>query len=440
MDSESWIQSELATLRREGLRRSLRAMGGTGGHALLDGRKILNFASNDYLDLANHPRVIAAAREALERFGAGATASRLVAGTLELHERLEARLAAHKGYPAALVTGSGYIANVGAIPALVGRGDVVFADKLAHASLIDGALQSRAELHRFRHNDANHLRELLARHGGGHQEGCASTNGGSTVAEFAKASAADSARRKLVVTESIFSMDGDVAPLREMAAAATAAGAMLMVDEAHSAGICGEGGCGLVRGLGLCGAVNISMSTLSKAFGGYGGVLACSEAMREWFINRHRGFIYSTALPPAAVGAALGALDVMQAEPERGARLLRNAAAFRQRLQDGGLDTGASASQIVPVMVGDNHRALALSRRLLEEHGMLAVAIRPPTVPQGTARLRLSVTLAHTPEELARAAEAIIETVRTEKKGLQGRRQGPQGPQGPQGHQGLQGR
>lgn len=384
MNGESWIQAELEALRREGLLRSLRVMSGTGGHAVLDGRRLVNFASNDYLDLANHPRVVAAAREALERFGAGATASRLVAGTLEPHARLEARLAAHKGYPAALVTGSGYLANAAAIPALVGRGDAVFADKLAHASLIDGATQARGELFRFRHNEAGHLRELLRRHGG--------------------------AGRKLVVTESVFSMDGDVAPLREIAAAAREAGAMLMVDEAHAAGVCGEGGRGLVRALGLCGEVTVAMSTLSKAFGGYGGVLACSEAMREWFINRHRGFIYSTALPPAAVGAALGALEVMQAEPERGARLLRNAAAFRQRLRDGGLDTGASESQIVPVMVGDNHQALALSKRLLDEYGILAVAIRPPTVPRGTARLRLSVTLAHTPEELAAAADAMVRT------------------------------
>jgi 8-amino-7-oxononanoate synthase len=388
MNREAWIQSELESLRRDGLLRSLRAMEGTGGHVVLGGRKILNFASNDYLDLANHPRVVAAGKEALETFGAGATASRLVAGTLELHGRLEARIAAHKGYPAALVTGSGYIANVGAIPALVGRGDAVFADKLAHASIIDGAMQSRAELFRFRHNDAGHLRALLAKHGG--------------------------TGRKLVVTESVFSMDGDIAPLTAIAESATAAGAMLMVDEAHSAGVFGAGGCGLVRGLGLCGAVNLSMSTLSKAFGGYGGVLACSEAMREWFISRNRGFIYSTALPPAVLGSALGALDVLEAEPERGARLLRNAAVFRERLKAAGLDTCASESQIIPVMVGDNHKALALSQRLLAEHGILAVAIRPPTVPKGTARLRLSVTLAHTPEELESAAAAIVRTFATE--------------------------
>ncbi len=389
MNRESWIQSELEALRRDGLLRSLRMMDAVGGHAESAGRRLLNFASNDYLDLARHPRVVAAARAALEECGAGATSSRLVSGTLALHGRLEARLAAHKGYPAALVAGSGYAANVGAIPALAGRGDVIFADKLAHASMIDGAMQSRAELVRFRHNDAGHLRELLAKHAGG-------------------------AGRKLVVTESVFSMDGDVAPLAEIAEAATAAGAMLMVDEAHSAGVFGACGRGLVRELGLCGAVNISMSTLSKAFGGFGGVLACSEAMRDWFVNRNRGFIYSTALPPAAVGAALGALDVLEAEPDRGERLLQNAAAFRERLRAAGLDTGASASQIIPVMVGDNRRALAVSKRLLDEHGILAVAIRPPTVPAGTARLRLSVTLAHTPEELERAAGAVAMVFATE--------------------------
>jgi 7-keto-8-aminopelargonate synthetase-like enzyme len=212
-----------------------------------------------------------------------------------------------------------------------------------------------------------------------------------------------------VLVESVYSMDGDVAPLAEIAAATTAAGALLLVDEAHSAGVFGPAGSGLVRGLGLEAAVNLSMSTLSKALGGYGGVIACSRPMRDWLVNRHRGFIYSTAPPPAVLGAALGALDVLAAEPDRGRLLLERAARFRARLRAGGLDTGASASQIIPLMVGDNRRALDLARRLRAQ-GILAGAIRPPTVPAGTARLRLSVTLAHTEADLEAAAQTILQT------------------------------
>ncbi|MFA5203456.1 MAG: 8-amino-7-oxononanoate synthase [Lentisphaeria bacterium] len=391
MHTESWIEAELAALRRDGLLREPRTWGEAGGWTTdADGHRVMNLASNDYLDLARHPRVVAAAREALETYGAGAASSRLVSGTLELHTRLEARLAAHKGYPAALVTASGYAANAGVIPALLPeRTDALFADRLAHASLLDGARQSHAALHRFRHNDPEHLRELLARHGAG-------------------------PGRRLVVTESVFSMDGNLAPLAEIAAVTTAAGAMLLVDEAHATGIFGPAGGGRVRELGLTGAVNLGMGTLSKGLGSLGGVLACSAPMREWLVNRHRGFIYSTALPPAAAGAALGALDVLEAEPDRGARLRRQAAAFRDRLRAAGFDTGASASPIIPVMVGDPQRTVALARRLLAEHHILAAAIRPPTVPAGTSRLRLSVTLAHTPDALDQAATALTTAARQE--------------------------
>ena len=390
MSVAAWAEAELAELRAAGLHREPRVFAGVGGK-ILDGRgrELLSFAGNDYLDLARHPRVIAAARAALETHGAGAASSRLVAGTLTLHEELEARLAAHKGYPAALVLGSGYVANVALPAALVGRGDAIFADRLAHASLLDGALQSRARLYRFRHNDAEHLRELL---------------------RAAASDAGHPARRRLVLTESVFSMDGDLAPLAELAAVAEAAQAMLVVDEAHSAGIFGPSGGGLVRALGLAERVTIAMSTLSKALGSYGGVLACSAALREWLVQRHRGFIYSTALPPAALGAALGALDVLAAEPERGARLLALAADFRNRLRAAGLDTGDSASAIVPVIIGDKGRVMAIAARLLEA-GIVAAAIREPTVPAGTSRLRLSVTLAHSRADLERAADLIIAAV-----------------------------
>ncbi len=367
---EQWIETELEELRRA--QRFRRAVTPPPG--------LLNFSSNDYLNLAQHPDVIAAAERALHAAGAGATASRLVSGTLPLHEELEARLARLKGYPAALLFGSGYLANLGILGALVGRGDTVFADRLAHASLMDAALLSRAELCRFRHNDTQHLDELLQKHSG--------------------------AGRKLVVTESVFSMDGDVAPLPELAAVAERHGALLLVDEAHATGVFGPGGSGLIREHQLESKVNLSMGTLSKALGGYGGFVACSTAMRALLINRARAFIYTTAPPPAAVGAALGALDVLEKNPGWGAELLRHAAAFRDQLRAAGFDVMQSASQIIPIQVGANARALEVADKL-RAAGLLAIAIRPPTVPEGTARLRLSITRAHSETDLARALDII---------------------------------
>jgi 8-amino-7-oxononanoate synthase len=350
-------------------------------------RNCLNFSSNDYLNLSNDPDVKAVANRFLNEFGCGAGASRLVTGTLSCHTKLEERLASLKGYPAALVFGSGYLANLGTIPALVESHDFVFADRLAHASILDGVILSRAKLHRFNHNDASHLEQLLAK--------------------------APSSGRRLVVTESVFSMDGDLAPLKDIASVAERYDAMLMVDEAHATGVFGPGGGGLVRELKLESLVNVSMATLSKALGSYGGVVACSATMRESLINLARAFIYSTALPPAAVGAALGALDVMEAKPGLGADLLDRATLFRNQLRSANLNVGSSASQIIPVIVGDSGKALALSQRLRNE-GIIAVAIRPPTVPRGTARLRFSVTLAHSNEDLKMAADTVIQSARCE--------------------------
>ena len=384
---ETWMADELAARRREGLERTLVVLDSAGPRVTVGGRTLLNVSGNDYLGLAYHPHVLARARECLDRFGAGAAASRLVVGTLACHEELEARLAQFKGYPAALVFGSGYAANLGLIPALVGRADRVFMDRLAHASLVDGAVLSRARLQRFRHNDADHLAALL--------EKC------------------PAACRKLVVTESVFSMDGDCAPLRELAAAAERHGAMLLVDEAHATGVFGPAGSGCIRAAGLEERVSLSMGTLSKALGSQGGFAACAAEARGLLINQARSFIYSTALAPAAVGAALGALDVLEREPGRGARLLARAAGVRERLKAAGLDTGASVSQIVPVIAGSSECALRVGWRL-REAGFLAVAIRPPTVPQGTARLRLSLSLGHTEAELMALTEAVIAAFKEE--------------------------
>lgn len=375
--NEEWIAEELAALEAKGLGRSDR----TGPQ----GSGLLNFASNDYLDLAAHQTVKKAAADALARYGAGATASRLVCGTLELHHELERRLAAHKGYESALVFGTGYMANAGVIPRLAGRGDLILADRLVHASIIDAARLSGARLLRFRHNDPQHLEELLRRQ-------------------------AEGPGRCLIVTESVFSMDGDIAPLEEIAGIGERFGALLMADEAHSTGIFGPGGAGLVPALGLQDRVNICMGTLSKAFGGYGGYVACSPQMRSWLVHGSRAFIYTTAPPPAQIGAALGALDVLSTEPQRGTQLLENAAFFRALLRDAGLDTLDSASQIVPVLIGENEKTLQVSAALLEK-GIRVPAIRPPTVPAGTARLRFSVTLAHTRADLERTARIVREVV-----------------------------
>lgn len=382
---EGWISAILEEAREQGLERQARVYPACGGKITIDGREILNFSSNDYLDLVHHPHVIDRARQALEKYGTGAAGSRLVTGTLPIHEELEARLAKEKGYPAALLFGSGYMANAGTIPVLAGRDDVIFADKLVHASMIDACKLSGAKLVRFAHNDFQSLENRL-------QNFPADGN------------------RRLIITESVFSMDGDIAPLKEIAALAEKHGALLMADEAHSSGTFGPHGAGLIREYGLENSVTVSMGTLSKAFGGYGGFIACSENLRKLLVQSSRAFIFTTAPPPAIIGAALGAMDVFEASPNLGSCLQANAAYFRELLQAGGLDTLQSESQIIPVVIGENEKALAVSQKL-RERGIIAAAIRPPTVPAGTARLRLSVTLAHLLDDLEFAAKQIIETV-----------------------------
>jgi 8-amino-7-oxononanoate synthase len=381
MRHEEWIEGEMAALRARGLERRARVLPDAERRQRGDGRRYLNLSSNDYLDLARNPAVAEAAVRLLRQDGSGATASRLMAGTLPCHEELERRLADFKGYPAALLFGSGYLANLGSIPALAGREDRVFADKLVHASIVDGMVLSRATFNRFQHNDPEHLDSMLR-----------------------KRPASD---RCLVITESVFSMDGDLAPLDELCRVAHRRGAMVMVDEAHATGIFGPEGSGRVRQLRLEQSVNVCMATLSKALGGSGGFVACSAAMRELLVNKARTFVFTTALPPAVVGSALGALEALGKSPDMGASLLERSSFFRDRLRAAGLNTGASASQIIPVIIGDAARAVDMSRRLAER-GILAVAVRPPTVPVGTARLRLSVTLAHSREDLSRAADEIV--------------------------------
>jgi 8-amino-7-oxononanoate synthase len=371
------VAERLEELRESGLRRRLRLVEGPQGpRVVLDGQPVLLLCSNNYLGLAEHPQVREAAAEAALRWGAGAGAARLISGNMEPHRQLEERLATFKGYESALLFGSGYLANVGAISALAGRGGVVFSDELNHASIVDGCRLARAETFVYRHADVEHLAWGLREAAG---------------------------RGSLIVTDGVFSMDGDVAPLAELAELACRHGCRLMVDEAHATGALGPGGRGSVAAVGLSGEVDLVVGTLGKALGSYGAYVCAGAELREYLLNTARSFIFSTAAPPPALAAATAALVVLEAEPVRVERLSANAAALREGLAAEGLESGASETQIVPLQVGEAAPTMALCERLLEG-GVFAQGIRPPTVPAGSSRLRFSVMATHEPAELREAA------------------------------------
>ena len=364
-------------------RRKLAPLSGRApGTVTVGENELVDFSSNDYLGLSAHPAIVAAAHAALDRYGVGAGASRLMSGDLAITHELEEAVAAFKGTEAALFFSSGYQANTGILPALVDRHDIIFADQLCHASLLDGALLSRAKLIRFRHNNMQDLERLLMAHRAPYP-------------------------RALIATESIFSMDGDRAPLAELVALKTRHRCRLYVDEAHATGIFGHCGAGCVEEVGLTGQVEYIMGTFSKALGGFGAYLAASRLAVDYLINAARGFIYTTALPPAIIAADLAALRVCREEPRLGQSLLRRAADFREQLAAQGWETGG-ASQIVPVMAGTSERALLLSAALAER-GCRVPAVRPPTVPEGTARLRISLCASHTPDQLDALLEALCD-------------------------------
>lgn len=380
------FQDRLDELKRRGLYRSLRLISGRQQPlATVEGKQVVLLSSNNYLDLANHPEVKRAAVEAVEAYGCGAGASRLISGTMELHARLETTLAEFKGTDAALVFGSGYHANTGVIPALMGAGDTLFSDELNHASIIDGCRLSHADTRVFRHRDMRHLEELLA--------------------------SAPATGQRLIVTDSVFSMDGDLAPLREVVTLGKKYRAWVMVDEAHATGVFGPSGAGVVEEMGLWEDIEIQMGTLGKALGSFGAYVAGSRVLIEWLINRARSFIYSTALPPPVLGAALAALHIVKNEPERRRRLWNNAAFLGQGLSRLGYRLGETESPILPVLIGGEEATMALTAALLNR-GVFAHGIRPPTVPEGTARLRVTPTAAHTEEELDRALQAFAEAGR----------------------------
>ncbi|GLI08560.1 putative 8-amino-7-oxononanoate synthase [Paenibacillus tyrfis] len=378
-----WIEDELQKLEDRSLNRSLQisaTASGRQGYVLRGQNTLLDLSSNDYLGLARHPAIVDAMIQALLAEGAGSGASRLVTGNRPPYSRLEDALAAWQQSEAALVFANGYMANLGVIQALAGRGDVVFSDRLNHASIVDGIGLSRAEHVRYRHNDMEHLRRLLHKH--------------------------RDAGRKLIVTDAVFSMDGDQAPLAELVALKQEYGAILMVDEAHSGGVYGERGEGLCHVLGLQSGVDVHVGTFSKAFGVYGAYVSGSRVLIRWLVNKARPVIYSTALPPSVIAGIAEALKLVQTERRRRERLAASSRQFRSSLRKAGFQVGTGDSPIVPVVVGDNATALRFSSAL-EAEGIAAVAIRPPTVPDGTARIRFSLSAAHTPDDLADAASRI---------------------------------
>jgi 8-amino-7-oxononanoate synthase len=387
------ISKELRRIKEAGLYRSLRRVEGDQGPTLLlDGREVINFSSNNYLGLANHPALCEAAKEAIDRYGCGSAASRLISGNMALHEELESKIAELKGTEAALVFNSGFQANTGILATLVGEGDVILSDSLNHASIIDGCRLSRARISVYGHCDMNQLEGRL-------QE------------------AADG--RKLIVTESLFSMDGDEAPLMDIVSLAEKHGAMVMVDEAHATGVYEPNGAGLAAKLGLGDRVLIQMGTMGKALGGFGAYVAGSRALRELLINRCRSFIFTTALPPAVMAMGIAAIDLVKREPERRQALRSNCEQLKTGLTKLGYSIGNSHSQILPLMIGDATQCMQLSEAVLQR-GVFAQGIRPPTVPPGTSRLRVTVMATHRREHIEQALKVFKEVapvMRVEDRG-----------------------
>lgn len=376
-----FVAQEMAELRRQGLFRPLRVLGTPQDTEItVDGKAVLNLSSNNYLGLTTHPRLKAAMVAATEKWGAGSGAVRTIAGTMAIHEELEARLADFKHTEASLVFQSGFTANLGVLQVLVKEGDVIISDELNHASIIDGIRLSKAERSIFKHRDLEDLERHLEKH--------------------------RDKRVKLVVTDGVFSMDGDIAPLPGIVERAEAHGAVVMVDDAHASGVLGLNGRGTVNHFGLDGRVDLQMGTLSKAIGVLGGYVASAQSVREFLIYRARPFLFSTSHPPGVAAACMAALDVLLEEPQRIERLWKNTGRFKQGLKRLGFDTGPSETPITPVIVGKGVVANQLSD-LLFQRGVFAQGIGYPTVPEGRARIRTIVTSAHTDAQLDRALEAF---------------------------------
>ncbi len=375
-----WIRDELESLKSAGLYNRIRTLSSPqGAWLVVDGKKVLNFCSNNYLGLANHPKVVQAAHDAMAKYGVGPAAVRTIAGTMELHVELENRLAAFKGVEAAITFQSGFNANLATIPALVGKEDVIFSDELNHASIIDGCRLSGAKIVRYNHCDPQDLDKALFEERRNHP-------------------------RALVVTDGVFSMDGDIAPLDQIYEVVKKHEAILMVDDAHGEGVLGRGGRGIVDHYNLHGKVDVEVGTLSKAFGVVGGVVAGNALIVEWLRQRGRPFLFSSAMTVPDTAACLASLDLLESSTELVDRLWENTRFFKEEMRKVGFDLGKSVTPITPVMLGEAPLAQEFSRALFEE-GVFAMAIGFPTVPRGKARIRVMISAAHQKEDLERGLE-----------------------------------
>ncbi|MHB0923830.1 MAG: glycine C-acetyltransferase [Bellilinea sp.] len=386
-DRLNWIQTELDGLKEAGLYNRIRTLSSPqGAWLVVDDKRVLNFCSNNYLGMANHPRLVAAAKKAADEFGVGPGAVRAIAGTMDLHLELERRLAAFKGVEAAITFQSGFAANLAAIAALVTREDIIFSDELNHASIIDGCRLSGAPIIRYAHADPTDLERVIAEHQGTY-------------------------RRALCISDGVFSMDGDIAPLDKIYEITSRHGIMLMVDDAHGEGVMGKGGRGIVDHFHLHGKVDIEVGTLSKAFGVVGGLVAGNSVIVEWLRQRGRPFLFSSAVTPPDVAATIAAVDLLEESTELVDRLWSNARYFKDEMKHLGFDTGQSVTPITPVMLGEAPLAQQFSRELFEE-GVFAMPLGFPTVPRGKARIRVMISATHSPADLDQALEKFAKVGR----------------------------
>lgn len=377
-DKLAWIDEELSNLRKTGFYNAIRTIGSAqGAWLVVDGKKVLNFCSNNYLGLANHPQMVSAAKAAMDKYGVGPGAVRTIAGTMDLHLELEKRMANFKHVESAIVFQSGFSANGATIPALVGKEDIIFSDELNHASIIDGSRLSSAKIVRYKHCDPISLESVIREHQG-------------------------TFRRGLVITDGVFSMDGDYAPLDKLVDVAEAYDLMLMVDDAHGEGVLGEGGRGIVDHFKLHGRVDVEVGTFSKAFGVMGGVVAGKTNIIEWLRQRGRPFLFSSALTVPDTAACLAAVDILEESTELVDKLWSNAAYFQKEMRSLGFDTGVTQTPITPVMLGEVQLAREFSRKLFDEQ-VFAMSLGFPTVPQGKARIRVMISATHSKSDLDQA-------------------------------------
>jgi len=382
MSKTDWIKQEIEGLQTQGLYNRIRTIGSPqGAWLVVDGKRVLNFCSNNYLGLANHPDIVSAAKKATDEMGVGPGAVRSIAGTMTLHVELEKRLAAFKGVEAAITFQSGFAANLATIPALVGKEDVIFSDKLNHASIIDGCRLSGGKIIAYEHNDPASLEEQIK----------------ANLGQF---------RRALIVTDGVFSMDGDIAPLDKIYEVAQKYDILLMVDDAHGEGVLGKGGRGIVDHFGLHGKVDVEVGTMSKAFGVVGGVVAGNAVIIEWLRQRGRPFLFSSAVTVPDAAACLAAIDLLEDSTQLVDKLWSNAKYFKAEMKSLGFNTGVSETPITPVMLGEAKLAQQFSRELFEA-GVFAMALGYPTVPQGKARIRVMISAAHSQGDLDKGLEAF---------------------------------